>query len=51
MSCLWDRKYHSWGRKKGGKVHRGSIKLPDDHCAWCGKFRFEVEAEKRKVKK
>jgi len=46
MSCLPGRKNHRWTRYNQG-LHTGAIKHPDDDCAWCGKRRFMVEAEKK----
>ena len=52
MKCLRDRTNHRWMRcNRNQKLHAGSYKLRDDVCIFCGKFRFEVEAERKRKKR
>lgn len=45
MSCLNGRKRHMWVRGTM-HLHTGSFKEDNDKCAWCGKFRSDVENRK-----
>lgn len=47
MSCVNGRR-HRWRRRLyGQKLHTGSIKLDDDQCIYCRKFRFEIKSKQK----
>ena len=51
MTCHLNRKRHYWFRENSSiKVIRGSTLRQDDQCGICGKYRAEVEAEKKAIK-